>query len=70
MWPSANGRLTISRKTAFGASRTNKRLFVMEIENTQRMRKYALPVLFGSETFLCVPCVDLPLQRRNVYDNF
>ena len=33
MRPDANGRLTISRKTAFGVLRTNKRLFVIEVDN-------------------------------------
>lgn len=33
MRPDANGRLTISRKTAFGVLRTNKRLFVIEVDD-------------------------------------
>ena len=33
----ANGRLTISRKTAFGVLRTNKRRFVMEVDITHCM---------------------------------
>ena len=33
MRPDANGRLTISRKTAFGVLRTNKMLFVIEVDN-------------------------------------
>ena len=37
MRPEANGRLTISRKTAFGVLRTNKRLFVMEVDITHCM---------------------------------
>ena len=37
MRPDANGRLTISRKTAFGVLRTNKRLFVIEVDITHCM---------------------------------
>lgn len=39
MRPDANGRLTISRKTAFGVLRTNKRLFVIEVDNIPWLRK-------------------------------
>ncbi len=38
MRPEANGRLTISRKTAFGVLRINKRRFVMEVDITHCMR--------------------------------
>ena len=43
MRPDANGRLTISRKTAFGVLRTNKRLFVIEVDNIPWLGKQFQP---------------------------